>query len=133
MPSQANVDVVSKEADSCHNHMGTASALWIVAPDSEEGVIACAECCRDSALRQRVGSKLFSTDAWQRRAFRVSSLPRIGPELFQQNCTLDNVMAVVGPEQSEEDKAKVGGLEHRDSEDLESYRPNTGDVSKSKA
>ena len=48
--SRASVDVVSKQADNCRNHMETASALWTVAPFPEE-VIAGVECCRDSAAR----------------------------------------------------------------------------------
>lgn len=50
MASRASVDVESKEADKCRNHMGTALALWTVVLDFGAGVIAGVECCRDSVV-----------------------------------------------------------------------------------
>ena len=79
-----------------------------------------------------MGSVLFSMDGWKRKALRVSLQPKIGTEPVQQSYMLDNAIAAVGPKERETDTVKVEGLERKDSEALENYRPNTDDVSESK-
>lgn len=126
------MDVESKQADNCHNHTGTASALEAEVLDSEEGGNAGAECYKDSAARQSGGLMQVSMDVWKERTLRESLRPKTGSELVQQSCTMDIAIAVAvdGLRQGRTDRVKVVVLERKGLEVLESCRPNTGEMLK---
>lgn len=128
MASQASANGESKQADNCHNHTGTASALRTGGPDSEEGVNAGVEFGRDWAAWQPGDSMRFLMDVSTEKALRGSLQPKSGTGLVRPSCTMDIATAIVGLRPNGADRVKVVGLERTGLAVLENCRPNTGDV-----